>query len=43
MLSQGVIKESSSPWMGPTIFVHKESKILRICVTQLQGPQQAVS
>ena len=32
MLAQGVIKESSSPWMSPTVFVPKKSGELRICV-----------
>ena len=32
MLTQGVIKESSSPWMAPTVFVPKKSGELRICV-----------
>ena len=32
MLSQGVIKESGSPWMAPTVFVPKMSGELRICV-----------
>ena len=32
MLAQGVIKESSSPWMAPTVFVPKKSGELRICV-----------
>ena len=33
MLSEGVIKESSSPWMVPTVFVPKKSRELQICVT----------
>ena len=32
MLTQGVIKESNSPWMAPTVFVPKKSGELRICV-----------
>ena len=32
MLAQGVIKESSSPWMAPTVFVPKKLGELRICV-----------
>ena len=32
MLTQGVIKKSSSPWMAPTVFVPKKSRELRICV-----------
>ena len=32
MLEQGIIEESSSPWMAPTVFVKKKSGELRICV-----------
>ena len=32
MLSQGVIKETSSPWMAPTVFLPKKSGELRICI-----------
>ena len=32
MLEQGVIEESSSPWMAPTVFVPKKSGELRLCV-----------
>ena len=32
MLAQGIIKESSSPWMAPAVFVPKKSGELRICV-----------
>jgi len=32
MLEQGIIEESSSPWMVPAVFVKKKSGELRICV-----------
>ena len=32
MLEQGIIKESSSPWMVPAVFVKKKSGEIRICV-----------
>ena len=32
MLKQGVIKESSSPWMAPAVFIPKKSGELRICI-----------
>ena len=32
MLEQGVIEESSSPWMAPAVFVTKKSGELRLCV-----------
>ena len=32
MLEQGVIEESSSPWMAPAVFVPKKSGELRLCV-----------
>ena len=32
MLKEGIIKESSSPWMSPTIFVRKKNGDVRICV-----------
>ena len=32
MLEQGVIEESSSPWMAPAVFVPKKSGDLRLCV-----------
>ena len=32
MLAQGIIKESSSPWMAPAVFVPKKSGELRICI-----------
>ena len=32
MLKQGIIRESSSPWMAPAVFVPKKSGELRICV-----------
>ena len=32
MLKQGVIEESSSPWMAPAVFIPKKSGELRICI-----------
>ena len=32
MLEQGIIEESSSPWMVPAVFVPKKSGGLRLCV-----------
>ena len=32
MLDQGIIEESSSPWMAPAVYVHKKSGELRMCV-----------
>ena len=32
MLDQGIIEESSSPWMTPAVFVNKKSGELRICI-----------
>ena len=32
MLDQGIIKESSSPWMAPAVFVLKKSGELRMCI-----------
>ena len=32
MLEQGIIEESSSPWMAPAVFVPKKSGDLRLCV-----------
>ena len=32
MLNQGIIEESSSPWMAPIVFVHKKSGEIRLCV-----------
>lgn len=32
MLNQGIIEESSSPWMAPAVFVKKKSGELRICI-----------
>lgn len=32
MLKQGIIKESSSPWMAPAVFVPKKSGDLRMCI-----------
>ena len=30
MLSEGIIKESSSPWMAPAVFVKKKSGEIRL-------------
>ena len=32
MLEQGIIEESSSPWIAPAVFVPKKSGDLRLCV-----------
>ena len=32
MLAQGIIEESSSPWMAPAVFVRKKTGELRLCV-----------
>ena len=32
MLDQGIIEESNSPWMAPTVFVQKKIGDLRLCV-----------
>ena len=32
MLEQGIIKESSSPWMAPAVFVKNKSGEIQICV-----------
>ena len=32
MLKDGVIEESSSPWLAPAVFVHKKTGDIRICV-----------
>ena len=32
MLDQGIIEESSSPWMAPAVFVKKSSGEIRLCV-----------
>ena len=42
MLEQGVITESSSPWMAPTVFFPKKSGELRICIDYSQLNKQTV-
>ena len=42
MLEQGVITESSSPWMAPAVFVPKMSGELRICIDYRQLNKQTV-
>ena len=42
MLSQGVIKESSSPWMAPIAFVTKNSGELQICINYRALNKQSV-
>ena len=42
MLEQGVITESSSPWMAPAVFVPKKSGELRICIDYRQLNKQTV-
>ena len=32
MLERGIIEESTSPWMAPTVFVRKKSGELRLCI-----------
>ena len=32
MLKEGIIEESSSPWLAPAVFVHKKTGDIRICV-----------
>jgi hypothetical protein len=32
MLEQGIIEESSSPWMAPAVFVPKKSGEIRMCI-----------
>lgn len=32
MLQEGIIEESSSPWMAPAVFVQKKSGEIRLCV-----------
>eukprot|EP00731_Ephydatia_muelleri_P039299 Em1355g1a len=32
MLQKGIIKESSSPWMAPAVYVRKKTGEIRLCV-----------
>ena len=42
MLKQGVIEESSSPWMAPAVFIPKKSGELRICIDYRELNKQSV-
>ena len=42
MFTQGIISESSSPWMAPAVFVPKKSGELRICMDYRQLNKQTV-
>ena len=42
MLEQGIITESSSPWMAPAVFVPKTSGELQICIDYRQLNKQTV-
>ena len=42
MLQQGVIEESSSPWMAPAVFVPKKSGEVRICIDYRELNKQTV-
>ena len=42
ILKQGIIAESSSPWMAPAVFVPKKSGELRICIDYRQLNKQTV-
>ena len=42
MLNQGVIEESSSPWMAPAVFVPKKSGEVRICIDYRELNKQSV-
>lgn len=42
MLAQGIISESSSPWMAPAVFVPKKTGELRICIDYRQLNKQTV-
>ena len=32
MLDEGIIEESSSPWMAPAVFIRKKNGDIRLCV-----------
>ena len=40
LLEQGIITQSSSPWMAPVVFVPKKSGDLRICIDYQQLNKQ---
>ena len=42
MLKQGIIEESSSPWMAPAVFVPKKSGELRLCIDYRELNKQTV-
>jgi len=42
MLEQGIITESSSPWMAPAVFIPKKSGELHICIDYRQLNKQTV-
>ena len=42
MLNQGVIEESSSPWMAPAVFVLKKSGEVRICIDYRELNKQSI-
>ena len=42
MLKQGVIEESSGPWMAPAVFIPKKSGELRICIDYRELNKQSI-
>ena len=42
MLNQGIITESSSPWMAPAVFVPKKTGDIRICIDYRQLNKKSV-
>ena len=42
ILTQGIISESSSPWMAPAVFIPKKSGELHICIDYRQLNKQTV-
>ena len=43
MLAQGIIEESSSPWMAPAVFVPKKSGDLRLCIDYRELNEQTTN